>query len=90
MTHLHELYQKDYTAWTQKTAELLKTRQFSELDIEHLLEELTGMGANEYNELENRLTILIAHLLKWQFQYQQLSDNLINGKNLMTEVGVIP
>jgi hypothetical protein len=74
MTHLHELYQKNYTEWAEKTADLLKKGQFSELDIEHLLEELASMGASEQNELESRLTILIAHLLKWQFQYQQLSD----------------
>jgi hypothetical protein len=74
MTHLYELYQKNYTAWAEKTAELLKAGKFSELDTEHLLEELASMGASEYNELESRLTILIAHLLKWQFQYQQLSD----------------
>ena len=74
MSHLYELYQENYPAWAEKTAELLKTGQFSELDIEHLLEELASMGASEYNELESRLTILIAHLLKWQFQYQQLSD----------------
>lgn len=74
MTHLHELYQKNYTEWAEKTADLLKTGQFSELDIEHLLEELASMGASEQNELESRLTILIAHLLKWQFQYQSLSD----------------
>ncbi|MEN9460347.1 MAG: hypothetical protein RIS84_367 [Pseudomonadota bacterium] len=74
MTHLHELYQKNYTEWAEKTADLLKRGQFSELDIEHLLEELASMGASEQNELESPLTILIAHLLKWQFQYQQLSD----------------
>ncbi len=74
MTHLYELYQKNYTAWAEETAELLKTGRFAELDIEHLLEELASMGASEYNELESRLTVLIAHLLKWQFQYQQLSD----------------
>ncbi len=74
MSDLYELYQKNYTAWAEKTAELLKAGKFSELDTEHLLEELAGMGASEYNELESRLTILIAHLLKWQFQYHQLSD----------------
>jgi hypothetical protein len=74
MTYLYELYEKDYTEWAEKTADLLKKGQFSELDIEHLLEELASMGASEQNELESRLTILIAHLLKWQFQYQQLSE----------------
>lgn len=64
MTKLHELYQNNYTAWSEKTAELLKAGRFSELDIEHLLEELASMGASEHNELENCLTVLIAHLLK--------------------------
>jgi hypothetical protein len=32
------------------------------------------MGISESNELENRLTILLAHLLKWQFQYQHLAS----------------
>jgi hypothetical protein len=32
------------------------------------------MGKAEINELESRLIILLAHLLKWQFQYQQLSE----------------
>ncbi|MDM8546305.1 DUF29 domain-containing protein [Candidatus Venteria ishoeyi] len=74
MSSLLTLYQKDYTAWAKQTAELLKAERFSELDIEHLLEELESMGASERNELESRLSILLAHLLKWQFQYQQLSD----------------
>ncbi len=74
MSSLQTLYQKDYAAWAEKMAELLKAGKFSELDIEHLLEELASMGTSERNELESRLTILIAHLLKWQFQYQYLSD----------------
>jgi hypothetical protein len=64
MTYLYELYQKDYSEWAEKTADLLKKGQFSELDIEHLLEELASMGASEQNELESRLTVLIAYLLK--------------------------
>ncbi|WP_353571405.1 DUF29 domain-containing protein [Candidatus Albibeggiatoa sp. nov. BB20] len=74
MTELHALYQKNYTELAKQSAELLKAGRFSELDIEHLLEELESMGASERNELENRLVILMAHLLKWQFQYQQLSE----------------
>lgn len=74
MTALHSLYRKNYTEWAKQSAKLLKAGRFSELDIEHLLEELESMGASERNELENRLVILIAHLLKWQFQYKQLSE----------------
>jgi hypothetical protein len=62
------LYEHDIHAWTQKTAELLRQRQFKELDIEHLVEELETMGRRDRQELVSRLKILLAHLLKWQYQ----------------------
>jgi hypothetical protein len=74
MNDLSTLYSQDYSAWAKQMADLLKAGQFSELDIAHLVEELEGMGASERNELENRFIILLAHLLKWQFQYRQLSE----------------
>ncbi|MBB1127128.1 DUF29 domain-containing protein, partial [Thiospirillum jenense] len=48
--------------------------RFAELDIEHLLEELSDMSKSDRRELHSRLLVLIAHLLKWQFQYQTLAD----------------
>ena len=33
-----------------------------------MLEEIESMGARERRELINRLAILLAHLLKWQYQ----------------------
>ena len=74
MTELSTLYQTDYSAWAAQNAELLRTGRYAELDIEHLLEELSDMGKSEQRALENRLTILIAHLLKWEYQLQTLSD----------------
>ncbi len=73
MTELAHLYETNYTEWAKRNAELLKVRRFAEIDIPHLLDELSDMGKAETNELENRLIILLAHLLKWQFQYRQLS-----------------
>ena len=74
MTELSTLYQTDYSAWAAQNAELLRAGRYAELDIEHLLEELSDMGKSEQRALENRLTILIAHLLKWEYQLQTLSD----------------
>lgn len=71
---LNILYETNYAEWARENADLLRQRRFSELDVEHLIEELSDMGRSERNELESRLLILIAHLLKWQFQYSQLSD----------------
>jgi len=61
-------YQQDYHAWTRHTAELIRQGQFAEIDIEHVAEELEDMGASKERELENRLGILLAHLLKWRHQ----------------------
>lgn len=61
-------YEQDYHAWTQQTAELLRQGHFADIDIEHLAEELEDMGASKERELENRLGILLAHLLKWRYQ----------------------
>jgi hypothetical protein len=64
-TNLHE---QDFYGWTQQQAHLLRSGRLSELDVEHLVEEIESMGASEQNQLQNRLRILLAHLLKWQFQ----------------------
>ncbi len=73
MTELAELYQCNYSEWAQHNAELLRTGRFNELDIEHLLVELSDKGKRERAELENRLIVLIAHLLKWEYQCAALS-----------------
>lgn len=61
-------YDTDFYTWTQQQAALLKTGQFEQADIEHIVEEIESMGRSERRELENRLAVLIAHLLKWQYQ----------------------
>lgn len=43
-------------------------RNWSEVDIDGLIEEIESMGASERRELINRLAVLLAHLLKWQYQ----------------------
>jgi hypothetical protein len=74
MTDLDTLYKIDYSAWAERHVQLLRAGRYSELDVEHLLEELSDMGKSEQRELENRLTILLAHLLKWDYQYRTLPE----------------
>jgi hypothetical protein len=62
------LHDRDFYAWTLQQASLLRERRLSEADIVHIAEELESMGASERRELTHRLAVLIAHLLKWQFQ----------------------
>ncbi|SJM94313.1 DUF29 domain-containing protein [Crenothrix polyspora] len=61
-------YQTDYYGWTVEQAELLKARDWQEIDIENLIEEVESMGRSEKRALESRLIVLITHLLKWQYQ----------------------
>ncbi|NOT85380.1 MAG: DUF29 domain-containing protein [Methylococcaceae bacterium] len=62
------LHDRDFYAWTQQQIRLLKSGELVDVDFEHLIEEIEGMGAIERRELTNRLAVLMAHLLKWQFQ----------------------
>lgn len=74
MNNLSQMYETDYYQWAKCNVDLLKTGRFSELDIENLIEELEGMARSDKNELESRLIILIAYLLKWQYQLNQLKE----------------
>lgn len=68
MSGLATLYETDFHAWALEIAQLIKTKQFDKIDVEHLAEEVESMGASERNALESRLIELMQHLLKWQFQ----------------------
>jgi len=61
-------YEKDFCAWANRQAELLRSRNLAEADIEHIAEEIESMGRSELRELESRLTVLFLHLLTWQYQ----------------------
>lgn len=67
-------YERDFAAWIQQHINLLKQGKVNEIDVEHLILELEDMGKSHLRELESRLIVLIAHLLKWQFQLQQLAE----------------
>lgn len=61
-------YDIDVIAWANEQARLLRTGQFSQLDIEHIAEEIEDVGRSERRELASRMAVLLAHLLKWQRQ----------------------
>ncbi|NML62343.1 DUF29 domain-containing protein [Massilia sp. RP-1-19] len=58
----------DFAVWAGHQIGLLRARSFQELDVEHLIEELESLVANDRRELRNRLVVLLIHLLKCQFQ----------------------
>ena len=61
-------YERDYYAWLTANADLLRRGDLNAIDAEHIAEELEAMGRRERRELVNRLTVLLIHLLKWQYR----------------------
>src|SRR5437867_3247732 len=64
-------YDADFFAWTQRTAALLRARRFDEVDVENAAQEIEDMGRRDLRELNGRLQVVLAHLLKWQLQPQK-------------------
>lgn len=58
----------DIVAWANEQAALLRAGKFSELDIEHIADEVEDVGKSEQRELASRMVVLLGDLLKWHFQ----------------------
>lgn len=61
-------YEADFVRWLEHQAELLRQGRVHELDLENLAEEVESIGRSDKREVYNRLTVLLAHLLKVEFQ----------------------
>ncbi len=67
-TKLYEEHKTDYYGWLMHNIALLHQKKFSEVDMDHITEELIDMGGSIRGELGSRLTTLLCHLLKWKYQ----------------------
>ena len=67
--------ENDYAGWLQESARLLREGRLSELNLESVAEELEAMGRSQKRELISRFAVLIAHLLKWQYQPEKRSKS---------------
>jgi len=65
---MSDLYDRDFYAWANEQARLLRAGDLSGADIANIAEEIETLGRSEKRELVSRLTVLLQHLLKWQFQ----------------------
>jgi len=68
------LYDLDYVAWLEEQAAHLRAGRLSALDVANVAEELEGLMKSQRQQLENRLEVLILHLLKWDHQPEQRSN----------------
>lgn len=71
---MSDLYNEDFTLWTEQQAALLRRRAAGELvndadlDWQNIAEEIESVGGNTRRELRSRLVKLLHHLLKWHYQ----------------------
>ena len=65
---LPALYERDETAWLEQMAELVRDHRLDDLDLANLSEFLSDMAKRDRREVESRLAVLLAHLLKWKHQ----------------------
>ncbi|MEA3640791.1 MAG: DUF29 domain-containing protein [Lamprobacter sp.] len=72
---LMSMYETDFHQWIEEQSDLLRSGQLTQLDMTNLVEELQSMSARERRELINRLAVLLAQLLNWEFQPERRSTN---------------
>jgi hypothetical protein len=77
MAQTKSLYEIDIVAWANAQAAALRAGTFDALDLENLAEEIEDVGKSEARELQSRMAVLIAHLLKWQYQPERRSKSWI-------------
>jgi hypothetical protein len=74
-TNLKELHETDDSLWLEETVKLLKLRQFHELDLDNLIEELEDVGSEKRNAVESFLEQIIRHLLLLQYWTEEFDRN---------------
>jgi hypothetical protein len=62
------LYDSDFLAWAAQQAALLKARDYDQVDWKNLIEEIEDLGKSQRQAIASYLTVLLTHLLKWQYQ----------------------
>lgn len=77
---MKSLYEIDYYKWLEQQVFLLKNRDFEQLDLDNLLEELESSLMSCKRELRSYLNVLFLHLLKYHYQKTVLNDPWVEDR----------
>jgi hypothetical protein len=82
-------YDTDFDAWAQQQAAALRAKDWAQLDIEHLAEEVEELRKTERRGVRSQLRLILSHLLKWVYEPQKRTDSwrstIANGRVLVQE-----
>jgi hypothetical protein len=59
-----DLYERDFYAWAERQAELLRAGRLADLDLDNLLLEVEGLADSRRSAVLNNARIVLEHLLK--------------------------
>jgi hypothetical protein len=68
-----DLYDRDFALWVKAQVDALREGRLSAVDVENVTEELEALAKRDRRELQNRLRVLGAHLLKKRYQPEKAS-----------------
>ncbi|MGC8452966.1 MAG: DUF29 domain-containing protein [Cylindrospermopsis raciborskii] len=75
LVDLQKLHETDDYQWLLTNIKLLKNRQFDQLDLENLIEELTDLGNEKKNAVRSLLEQIIRHLLLIEYWREEHEIN---------------
>ena len=61
---MKKLYEQDYSQWAETMANLLVSGNFTQLDIENLVEEVRDLSKRDRDRSLGSLCLIFHHLLK--------------------------
>lgn len=70
-------YDQDFAVWTEEQAHLLRQGRLTELDAEHIAEELQSLGKSDKRALASQIERVLMHLLKWRCQPERRSRSWV-------------
>jgi hypothetical protein len=90
---LASLYDTDYQLWLTETVEQLRRRNFSNLDLANLIEEIESLGKSDKRAISSYLIRLCEHLLKIKY-WESERGRCLNGwiaeiNNFRSEIELI-
>lgn len=72
-------YDDDLYSWALEQARLIREGVETGLDRENVAEELESLAKREASKLESALSVLLLHMLKWDYQPERMSRSWDNS-----------